>query len=244
MPRPANPTLHEDILAAALRLVEAEGTTGLTMRQVAGALGYSATAIYQHFDSKEALVLALKLQAGDLLAEEMEVARQEPTLDEQLRAMGQRYIRFGLENPAYYRLIFQDSVPGLELTPEQLDRMRRSWSIMRSTLDRWVEAHGLRINVDHEANVLWALVHGITSLALAGRLLFISQDELSALLDLAFHHWMSGVLSVQPAARKKRQPHQTKHSRRSTLSHKPLTKTERGGTRYEQTISRRSLPTR
>jgi len=200
MPRPANPTLRDDILAAALRLVEEKGMAGVTMREVAGALGYSATAIYQHFDSKEALLLALQLQAGDLLTAEMEAARQEPTLEAQLQTMGHRYVQFGLNNAAYYRLIFQDSVPGLSLTPEQLTRMRQSWAIMRETLGAWVEARGLQgLDVDQEANVLWAMAHGITSLALAGRLPSSNQPEIFALWNMAAARWATGVLSVQPA---------------------------------------------
>jgi AcrR family transcriptional regulator len=67
MPRPANPTL-----SAAARLVEQKGTSGIKVRAVASGLGCSTTAIYQHFASKDDLLLALKLQAGDLLAEEIE----------------------------------------------------------------------------------------------------------------------------------------------------------------------------
>jgi len=95
MPRPANPTLRDDILETALRLIEEKGVSAVTMREVAGALGYSATALYQHFESKEDLLLALKLQAGDLLTAAMEKARQEPTLLAQLQAMGAGYVRFG-----------------------------------------------------------------------------------------------------------------------------------------------------
>ncbi|MBM4255994.1 MAG: helix-turn-helix transcriptional regulator [Deltaproteobacteria bacterium] len=74
MPRPINPTLRADILAVALRLIEESGVEALTMRAVASALGYSATAIYQHFDSKEELLLTLKLQAGDLLTAAIDAA--------------------------------------------------------------------------------------------------------------------------------------------------------------------------
>jgi AcrR family transcriptional regulator len=196
MPRPANPTLRDDILRAALHLVEQKGAAGITMREVAAELGYSATAIYQHFASKEALLLVLKLQAGELLAEEMEVARQESTLEEQLHGMAHRYLEFGLENRAYYRLIFQDMLPGLQPSPEHLARLRRAWSIVRETLAAWIEARGVtNIVPDHEANVVWAIVHGITSLALSHRLPFSDRGELHTLLDLTLNHWASGLLS-------------------------------------------------
>jgi len=227
MPRPANPTLRDDILAAALRLVEEKGTTALTMREVAGALGYSATAIYQHFENKEDLLLALKLQAGDLLAAEMEAAKQEPTVEAQFHDMGRRYLRFGLENPAYYRLIFQDSVPGLQLTPEHLTRMRRSWEIMRDTLKVWAETWGVRgIDADHEANVIWAMVHGITSLALAGRLPFDDQQQVFSLFELATGRWVSGVLGMRPPQLKKK-PRQRKSQQSLTLNRRPAAKIRR-----------------
>jgi AcrR family transcriptional regulator len=196
MPRPANPTLADDILTTALGLVERKGPTGFTMREVAGELGYSATAIYQHFISKEALLLALKLQAGDLLAEEMEVARREATLEVQLHSMAHRYLEFGLQNPAYYRLIFQDTLPSLQPHPEHHERMQRAWAIVRETLADWIKACGVSgITADHEANVVWAIVHGVTSLALSNRLPFSERGTLHTLLDLALDHWASGVLS-------------------------------------------------
>jgi len=196
MPRPANPTLRHDILREALHLVEQEGPVGITMRKVAFKLGCSATAIYQHFASKEDLLLVLKLQAGDLLAEEMEGVRQEPLLENQVRGMAHRYLEFGLQNPGYYRLLFQDVVPGVSLSPEHLTRMRRAWSIMRDALAAWIEIRGVAgIVADREANIVWAVVHGITSLALSNRLPYTDGGELHTLLDLALSHWIGGVLS-------------------------------------------------
>ncbi len=199
MPRPANPTLRDDILTAALRLIEQKGPEGLTMRAVAGDLGYSATAIYQHFRNKEELLLFLKLKAGALLTAEMERAKHEPTLEAQLREMGRRYVQFGLDNPAYYRLCFQDAVIEALVTPEDMVRMRQSWAVMRDTLQDWVESIGLQgIDIDQEANVLWTMVHGITSLALAGRLMLSQHDEIFSLYELAVKRWFSGITQTSP----------------------------------------------
>jgi AcrR family transcriptional regulator len=192
---PANPTLCDDILRVALSLVEHKGPAGIMMREVAAALGYSATAIYQHFVSKEELPLTLKLQVGDLLAEEMEVGRRESTLEEQLHGMAHRYQECGLENPAYYHLIFQDTLSGLRPGPEHLARLRRSWLIVRETVAAWIEARGMSdVVADHEANVTWAIAHDITSLALSNRLPLSNRDEPHTLLNLAIGHWVSGVL--------------------------------------------------
>jgi AcrR family transcriptional regulator len=200
MPRAANPTLRNDILKAALRLVEEKGVAAVTMREVAGAVGYSATAIYQHFQSKEDLLLALKLQAGNLLTEAMEQARSEPTLAEQLRAMGHAYVQFGLDNPTYYRLIFQDTESSLSPTEEQMARLRRSWTIMRDTLKAWLAELGVHgVDVDREAHVLWAMSHGITSLALAGRFPFDDRERIFALCDISAQRWGQGLIREQAA---------------------------------------------
>ena len=198
MPRPANPTLRDDMLTAALRLIEEKGVSALTMREVAGALGYSATALCQHFTSKEELLLALKLQAGDLLTAAMEKARQEPTLLAQLQAMGAGYIRFGLENPTYYRLIFQDTSDEVTPTPEQLARMRQSWSIMRDTLAAWFTEQRVHdINADQEANILWAIVHGLVSLRLANRLDCGNPQDMFTLYEFATARWFTGLMAAR-----------------------------------------------
>ncbi len=49
----------------------------------------------------------------------------------------------------------------------------------RSILAAWIKAHGLHgIILDQEANALWAFVHGMTSLALSGRLPFNEPREI------------------------------------------------------------------
>ncbi|MBI3246104.1 MAG: TetR/AcrR family transcriptional regulator [Deltaproteobacteria bacterium] len=197
MPRPTNPTLRNDILVVALRLIEEKGAAAVTLRDVASAVHYSVTAIYRHFANKEDLLLALKLQAGELLAEELQKAGSEGTLLEQLHTMGRAYVRFGLENPAYYRLIFQDTEAGVTPSEEQMQRLRRGWVLMRDTLKAWLEESQLQgVDVDQEAHVLWAMVHGVTSLALAGRFPFTEREKIFAVFDVAAAHWGRGVFSA------------------------------------------------
>jgi AcrR family transcriptional regulator len=55
-----------DVLAAALRLLDADGLDGLTMRRLAASLDLRPSALYHHFRDKEALIDTL---AEQLLAE-------------------------------------------------------------------------------------------------------------------------------------------------------------------------------
>lgn len=62
---PARPREH--ILDAALRVVTRRGLHGTTMEQVAAEAGVSPAALYWHFGSRDALVLALFQRLPDLL---------------------------------------------------------------------------------------------------------------------------------------------------------------------------------
>jgi len=50
---------RDRILAAAERIYQREGPSGLTLRSVASAVGVTPMAIYRHFRDKDALVQAL-----------------------------------------------------------------------------------------------------------------------------------------------------------------------------------------
>jgi AcrR family transcriptional regulator len=56
-------TTREKILAAARKAFDRHGLEGLSLRDIAASVGITPMAIYRHFDSKEALVDALVLDA-------------------------------------------------------------------------------------------------------------------------------------------------------------------------------------
>jgi AcrR family transcriptional regulator len=221
MPRPANPTLRNDILRVALHLLDEKGAARFTMREIAKQLGYSATAIYQHFASRGDLLLALKLHVADMLAAEMEKARTYPTTEKQLGAMAHCYLLFGLENPPAYRLLFQSVIPELTMSDGQVERLQRSWVLVREALGVWIQAQGVHeVDIDREALAAWGLVHGITSLAIAERLPFHSREEVVALLDTSLRRWGEGITAKQPSpghvAGKKKRARRLSVRRRST----------------------------
>ncbi len=71
----AGPLSGEDVVQAALRLVERQGAAGLTMRRLAEELGAAVTAIYWHVGNRDALV---ELLVGRLLEEMGDVHAEGP----------------------------------------------------------------------------------------------------------------------------------------------------------------------
>ncbi len=75
---------QEQILDKALELIRAEGLAGLTMRKVAGLMGFSEPAVYRHFKTKQDLVLGIIRRLEISLIEPMQVIAaqaQRPVID-------------------------------------------------------------------------------------------------------------------------------------------------------------------
>lgn len=109
------------ILDAALRVFERDGLEDASMRAIGEAAGYTAAAIYFHFDSKEAIYAALLGRSLDRLVERVEAAAaaaKEPA--RQLEAAALSFFDFYAENPRDLDLGFYLFRGGMR--PRGLDR--------------------------------------------------------------------------------------------------------------------------
>lgn len=100
--------LRRALLDAALALIEAEGVAALTLRQTARQVGVTHAAPYRHFKDKAALLAGVAAEGFRLLADRTETARDAAGPDpiDRLLAIGVAYVRFALEHPAHYRVMF------------------------------------------------------------------------------------------------------------------------------------------
>src|SRR5919112_3798302 len=91
--------LRRAILDAAAALFLEHGYEGLSMRQIAERIGYSATTIYRYYEDKDDLLFAIVqegfLRFGQQLAK---AAQSSDDPRERLPALGHAYIEFGLKN--------------------------------------------------------------------------------------------------------------------------------------------------
>lgn len=161
--------LRQTILDAAADLFLAEGYERFSMRQVAERIGYSATTIYRHFADKDELLFAVVDQGFERFGAALdEASRSTDDPIGRIRALGRAYVRFGRENAVYYQMMFMQradylNAPVGESTESRVD----SFVVLESAVQAAVDAGALRPGSTRAiSNTLWALVHGITALAI------------------------------------------------------------------------------
>lgn len=129
-------SLREELLAAALQIVEAEGVAALSLREVARRAGVSPAAPFRHFPDKQALITAIATDALRQFVEQteqaMEAAGDDPV--ERFRAMGVAYVEFAVAHPARFRAMCDPSMASLE-TPELAALRARSEAALRGAVE-------------------------------------------------------------------------------------------------------------
>lgn len=161
------------ILEAARELFVARGYEAVSMRQIADKIEYSPTAIYFHFQDKEALLR--ELCANDFLnfAKIFQKIAQIANPIERLRKLGEAYITFGMEHPNHYRFMFMTPHPPVHPESSVLEKgnpEQDAYALLRATVIEVIAGQHLLPELkDPElvAQAFWAGVHGVISLYIA-----------------------------------------------------------------------------
>ncbi len=165
-------------VAAATKLFAERGYAGVTLRSLATALGVSPMTPYRYFENKEELFAMVRTEALSRFADlqrDAVAGIEDP--EEALRTLGRVYVRFALDEPDAYHTIFdilQAQASGY-LESEQA----RAFSYLHAAVTAAVDAELIRGEPLRRAHLLWAQVHGLVSLHLAGKLVMgCTLDEL------------------------------------------------------------------
>ncbi|MFI5352562.1 MAG: TetR/AcrR family transcriptional regulator [Candidatus Binatales bacterium] len=163
--------LRAKILKAARRLFLKRGADGVTARKIAAAVGCSATAIYLYYRNLDEVLHELRMEGHTLLARYLTSRAPAAPIVSRLESMGRGYFRFGLENPEFYDLMFLARA-SRTARREEIRREMFPLLLLRDAIKEGIDAGELRPELDPmlTANVLWAQIHGLTSLAVQGLL--------------------------------------------------------------------------
>jgi AcrR family transcriptional regulator len=159
--------LKQEIIEAAERLlVEAGSQEAVSIRAIADAVGCTPPAIYMHFADKDELFFELCEGRFALFRDYLAEARastDDPV--EALRRCGRAYIRFAMENPDQYRILFMTG-PTVPDNKELQDTVGfQSFMAVIEAVQLAVDAGAIRpVDPFLTAVALWASSHGLASL--------------------------------------------------------------------------------
>jgi AcrR family transcriptional regulator len=164
--------LRQALLGAALRTIQKQGVHALTLRAVGKDLGVSQTALYRHFADKAALLAAVAREGFRLLRLALLAGWEAGGKGlEGFRAMGEAYVRFAVENPSHYRVMFGANLDQPKRDPELAAEGAGAFQALVDALVELQRAElVLRDNPRELALFVWSIVHGLAMLALDGRL--------------------------------------------------------------------------
>lgn len=145
------------------------------MRAIAGRLGISATALYQHFESKASILREIRLHAIRLLMDQMSEANAKAEHDAaaRLRELSRAYLGFSRTHPWLYKLLFQaEELDWAALPDDERQHALQPYETARAVFADGVGSGVFRrdLDVDHAALLTWASLHGLASLVLQRRI--------------------------------------------------------------------------
>jgi AcrR family transcriptional regulator len=169
--------LRRSLIDAAMAMVQEEQDWTFSLREVARRAGVSHNAPYNHFTDKRDL-LACVAEAGFLtLRDKMNQAIAEvEEVEKALVKSGVAYVKFGVENPAHYRLMFGSTLMSAEGLPSFVRHAADSAkAVLGGIIVRgaqqgvFVPSPGKKDEIDLAVLSCWSVVHGLTLLAIDGR---------------------------------------------------------------------------
>ena len=183
-------------LEAAEALLDEKGSTALSTRKVATAIGYSAGSLYQVFKNLDDLCWQINARTlhGLMDALSAELTNTEPHA--RLRGYAHIYIDYARHWPHRWALLFDHSTDEGN-SPEWLQStIAKLFSRIEETL-RLIYPDASEEEITLAALTLWGGVHGITQLKMRDKLYFGGESAAQQMTDNLIDSYLAGW---QPAA--------------------------------------------
>lgn len=193
--------LKEDMIKNGLQLLTTEGYEEFSLRKVAKMCGVSHTAPYKHFRNKDELISAIIFEATQKFKRSLEETsiRYQNDFQKQIVEVGKRYIKFMVENPDYFKVLFiNDLNTKLVIQDESLAFVRGDAFVpFKETASNYLNSLNLNYS-DKDLNLsillIWSTIHGLAAL-LTNKAIIYSGDYLE-LADSIISKNLSIVLNL------------------------------------------------
>ncbi|MFM7084014.1 MAG: TetR/AcrR family transcriptional regulator [Hyphomicrobium sp.] len=185
--------LRELILEVSTKMISDEGIVAFSAREVARQIGYSPGTIYNVFHNLDELLLIIEGRLLDELAVDLDKVSSELSISDKVLALAHTYLNFTATKPKLWNLLFEHHLQDEANVPDwyrqKLDGLMSKF--IDAILPLMPSSSG--IEVKRSAHVLWAGLHGISSLATAHKLTNITSESAVMLVDHLVCTFLAGL---------------------------------------------------
>lgn len=168
--------LRRALLDAAVTVIAEKGPDALSLRDLANRTGVSHGAPAHHFTDRAGLLTAIATEGYQLLGDALDQART----DGGFLDVGLAYVRFALEHPAHFQVMFQPSLYQADDPAFTAAQSRTSAALYGSAATVRSGASAAEVGVAG-----WCLMHGLATLWLAGNLHPLTGDPIELARSIA-----------------------------------------------------------
>lgn len=188
--------LRRALLDATLSLAAERSPAGVSLRESARAAGVSQAAPYRHFADKQTMLAAASEEGFRLLLGMTGHLAGRGRPADQLVEWAGLYVRFAVEHPAHFRLMWGQGSPPKATTPALQAAARDTFQAFFRTVSALAAPWKLgEAELREVALELWSIAHGMATLALDGQTLFLSvaPDRVHEVARRAVETYLKGL---------------------------------------------------
>lgn len=186
----------------ALKYFAEGGLESISLRSLAAEAGCSRMTPYRYFKNKEDILAAVRESEYRRMAELLEqTAASESDSSKRLVSLAAAYLRFAMDRPDAYRVMYEIKQQDEQRYPELLKQVKRTQAPMIATVKEAVKAGSIAGDPVNITCILWAGLHGLISLYLSDKL-YMGRDieELAEVMVRSLGRAIATRPSAQPAA--------------------------------------------
>lgn len=193
--------IREMVLEAAENIIIEEGFKALTVRKIAMEIGYTVGSIYMVFENMDDLIMHVKGQTLDELAELMRNIKPQANVEKHIHALANIYLDFAHQHFNRWQMIFNahQDVPIPEWYQEKIQAI---FSIVDDLFGKLLPDQAPE-QVRLTSRSLWCGVHGVCELSLNGSLGRVGSRNAKATIELLVQSFIRGCQQVDSPANAK-----------------------------------------
>jgi AcrR family transcriptional regulator len=182
------------ILDSARKLFVEKGVEQTTIRSIAHSIDYSVGTVYVYFRDKNAILNELHTLGFAQLGNQFKVLAHVENPMERLIAMGWLYLKFALENPDMYELMFTLKAPMEVLNAaneEEWNEGKSAFTTLKTTVEQCIARQHFQGHQSEPLTfMIWSLVHGMCSLHISDRANGVHLDNADQIVDAGYEEFL------------------------------------------------------